>query len=393
MQEIRKAEASKKCKLFLYVASLLGVLSFFLSLQMDESPRQALTWAGYLTALFFFVSLALGGLFFTSIQHVTNAGWSVTIRRFSESLSTFLPVGFVLTLIFIVFGADSVYEWLHPEAVAKDHLLQHKSPYLNKPFFIIRTVLFFVLWILFQRKIVGHSLKQDHTGEVCLTHRNVTLSVIFLLIFALSYSLFSVDFLMSLHAHWFSTIFGVYCFAGLFQSALAFIIILIVWLRDQIKDWVNENHFHDLGKFLFAFTIFYAYIAFSQFMLIWYANLPEETSFFLHRAHGGWMWISMSLLLFKFLVPFLALLPRGAKRCPRWLFLVACLIFVMQYVDIFWLVYPNFSEEHVVFPLWGIGMFIGCLGIFSLVVVRFLEKNPLVPLKDPRLHESLKHHI
>jgi hypothetical protein len=334
-------------------------------------------------------------LFFSAVQYASNAGWSVTIRRISESLASFLPVALVIGLVIIFFGGHHLYEWLHKEVVEKDALLKHKAAYLNMSAWTIRTILFFGIWILFKKLIIGNSIKQDSSGDEKLTLTNVKLSCGFLVLFALSYSLFSVDFLMSLAPHWFSTMFGVYCFAGLFQSTLAFIIIVTIKLMDTgiLKDLVNEEHLHDLGKFLFAFTIFYAYIAFSQFMLIWYANLPEETIFFAKRAHDGWMAVSYSLLVFKFTVPFLLLLPRQAKRDKKSLMFNAGLLLVMQWVDDYWIVYPNFNDGRVVFSYQEIGIFLGFLGLFLFTMTRFLSRNKVVAIKDPYIEEALHHHV
>lgn len=378
----------------IFVSIFIGIISFVIGYQVDQSPEKNLIWQGYLTAFFYFVSLALGGLFFTAIQHITKAGWSVPVRRIAESLTSFFPVAIIAAVIYLVFGTHKMYEWMHLDVVANDPLLAKKASYLNEKFFIVRTVIFFLLWYVFSKFIVGNSLKQDQSGDERLTTKNLPLSIIFIIIFALSYSLFGVDYLMSLSPHWFSTMFGVYCFAGLFQSTLAFITILLVWLmkRGLLNGIVNENHLHDMGKFMFAFTVFYAYIAFSQFMLIWYANLPEETVFFASRGTGGWMWVSMCLLIFKFIVPFLLLLPRAAKRDGAHLTRVGILLLVVQYVDWFWLISPNFSETAFM-PIWGVGIFFGFLGIFLATVTKFLEKNSIVPLKDPRMHEALNHHV
>jgi hypothetical protein len=372
------------------VLIVIGLVTFIAGL--SSNPERI--WPAYLTSFFYFTSLSLGGLFFAAILSVTKAGWGVTIRRFVEAFASFLPVAFVLGIVLLI-GSEHLYVWLNPEIVAKDELLQAKAAYLNKGFFFTRTVLFFALWLVFGFVIVGRSLKQDETGDENLTNRTLGWAIAFLIVFALSYSLFSVDVLMSLHPHWFSTIFGVYCFAGLFQSTMAFAVLFIANLvrTNALPQYINENHLHDVTKLMFAFTVFYAYIGFSQFMLIWYANLPEETTFFLHRAHGGWMAVSMSLLVFKFIVPFLALLPRWAKRTPAHASAVAILLLIMQYVDNFWLVYPNFFEGHLVFSLWEVGVFAGFLGAFLLVVTRFLKKYSVIPVKDPRLHEALHHHI
>jgi hypothetical protein len=219
--------------------------------------------------------------------------------------------------------------------------------------------------------------------------------VAFILLFALSYSLFSVDLIMSTEPHWFSTIFGVYCFAGLFQSTMAFVILMIVYLKGKglLQGFVTEDHMHDLGKFLFAFSVFWAYIAFSQYMLIWYANLPEETGFIIHRTEGAWLPVSFLLLIGKFIVPFFALMPRWAKRTPNHIAAISIWVLVMQYVDLYWLVYPVYTHDHVTFGLYEIFVFLGFLGLFLFSVTRFLSRNKIVPVKDPRIQESLHHHV
>ncbi len=368
----------------------LGIISFVALLFMNKERA----WHAYLTSYFYFTSLALGGLFFAAIQHISKAGWSVNIRRLSESMSAFLPVALVGGLV-LLFGASTLYIWMDQSVVSQDHLLQHKSGYLNFPFFIIRLLVFFGIWMFFYKKIVGMSVKQDESGEVSLTHKLTAYSIAFILLFALSYSLFSIDLLMSLEPHWFSTIFGVYAFSGLFQSSLAFLILLVIFCMKKglLKGFVDENHLHDLGKFLFAFTVFWAYIAYSQFMLIWYANLPEETVFFMHRIKGGWMYVSTALILFKFVVPFVALLPQRAKRNPTHLAAVSILILIMQYVDFYWLVYPNHDDHHVIFNLPELLIWLGFGGAFLLTTINFLGKNSIIPRKDPRQHESNHHHV
>jgi len=368
----------------------LGLIAFLMTLYKDPSRA----WHSYLTSFFYMMSLALGGLFFTAIQHVTNAGWSVNVRRISESFMAFLPMGFVLGIVFL-FGAPQIYSWLDPAAVAQDPLLQHKSGYLNQTFFWIRFVGFFVVWIVLSKLMVGNSLKQDETGDESLTVKNVKISVIGILVFALTYSFFSVDTIMALEAHWFSTIFGVYAFSGLFQSTVALMILIALYLikKGQLKGIVTMDHMHDLGKFLFGFTVFWAYIAFSQFMLIWYANLPEETFFFVPRSTGSWAWVSVALIVFKFIVPFFALLPKWAKRTPNHLSMVCYLILIMQYIDIFWVVYPHYDEHSVALGLPEILMFLGFMGVFLYTITRFLSKHSVVAFRDPRKHESDHHHV
>lgn len=382
--------ASSKIKSISLACILIGAATFAMMLFKDKDRA----WHGYLTAYYYFFILGIGGLFFTSIHHVSSAGWSVNVRRYCECFTAYLPIAFVGALALLA-GGGHLYEWMDKAKVAEDALLQHKAGYLNIPFFVVRLVLFFSLWLLFSKKLVGSSLEQDKSGSEDLTHRAKGWSIGFLLFFALSFSFFSVDLLMSLQPHWFSTIFGIYCFGGLFQATIAAMIVLIVISMKQglLKGVVDENHLHDLGKYLFAFTVFWAYIAYSQYMLIWYANMPEETIFFIPRVTGSWMWVSAALVMFKFVVPFLALLPRWVKRSPNHLLVVSILILVMHYVDIYWLVYPNLTSESVVFGLPEVLIWLGFAGAFMLFVMGFLNRHPLVPGRDPRIHESLHHHV
>lgn len=368
----------------------LGLASFVALLFLNKDRA----WHAYLTGYFYFTSLALGGLFFASIQHLAKAGWSVNIRRLSESMTGFLPISFVGGLVLLA-GAPTLYLWMDHSVVANDHLLQSKESYLNFTFFIIRLLVFFGIWLFFAKKIVGMSLEQDKSGDQNLTKKLTAFSVAFIPFFGLTYTFFSIDTLMSLEPHWFSTMFGVYTFAGLFQSSLAFLVILVVYCmkRGLLKGLVDENHLHDLGKFLFAFTVFWAYIAYSQFMLIWYANLPEETIFFQHRMQGGWLWISLSLIVFKFIVPFIALLPQWVKRSPKHLVAISVWILVMQYVDFHWLIFPNHDGHHVVLSVPEIFIWLGFGGAFLLTTLSFLGKHAIVPQKDPRQHESSHHHV
>ena len=387
--EPKRFELASPLKLALFVMVGLGVATFAAGFAVDSER----VWHSYLTSYFFFSSLAIGGLFFTAIQHAVGAGWSVNIRRISESMTAFLPI-VLLGGVILLFAGSDLYLWLDSEVVDQDPILLGKQAYLNWGFWAVRMIGFALLWMFFANKITGYSIKQDQDGSESWTHKLVSMSIGFLLTFALSYSLFSVDTLMSLEPHWFSTIFGVYAFAGLFQSTLAFIILGVLFCRSRgfVTGLMTEEHVHDLAKFLKGFTVFWAYIAFSQFMLIWYANLPEETIFYLHRSHGGWMEVSMALLIFNFIVPFVALLPRWAKREPKHLMIVCSLVLVMQYVDLYWIVYPNY-QDHTVFSWMEVGVFVGFLGGFLLLVSRFLGQNNLVPIKDPRIHESLTHHV
>lgn len=387
---LKKYETPKNMQILVYALLAIGVLSFILG--FITNPQRL--WSSYLVSFFYFTALGLGGLFFSAINHLTKAGWSVTIRRSAEAMTSFLPAVLVGGLVMLL-GFKYLYSWADPAQVAENPIIQAKAAYLNVGFFVGRLLVFCAGWLYFKKLIVGNSLKQDATGAEELTVKNVGYSIGFVLFFTLSFSFFSVDLLMSLLPTWYSTIFGVYCFAGLFQSSLAVLALIIVHLRNTgfVEGYITVEHQHDVVKYMKGFTVFWAYIAFSQFMLIWYANIPEETEYYIMRSQNGWMFISTLLLVFRFIVPFLVLLPRGAKRDNKVVVLVSLLILVMQYVDIYWMVYPNFNDGVVQFGLQEIGIFAGFAGLYLFLLLGFFKKNNLVPVKDPRMSEALSHHV
>ena len=368
---------------------VIGVLALFSSLIFADPKRAGFA---YLVPFVYFLFLSLGALFFLAVQFISNAGWSVNIRRIMEALTAYLPFSALLLAPLVYYGFH-VYEWFHDSAAAVDPILKGKSAYLNVPFFLVRLAVFFSVWVFFAYKLIQFSARQDKDGQVLWTKKLTPWSVGFLLFFVPSFSLLSVDLLMSLDTHWFSTIFGVYTFAGAFQSALAVMILLAVYFIPRSNGLINENHLHDLGKFLMGMTLFWAYIAFSQYMLIWYANLPEETTFFVPRSKAPWMWVSIFLLVFKFAVPFICLLPRWVKRNTKTISAVSVLILISQYVDIYWLVYPAFDPDSLQWGWLDFGFFAMFFGLFLFSVFSFFEKYAVIPLKDPRGHESSSHHV
>ncbi len=382
-------QVSSAFKTLMIVFLVIGIAAFAVGLKVDAHRA----WASYLLNHFYFFSLAIGGIFFAVIQWITGAMWSAPVRRVGESFTAYLPVAFV-TFLILFFGMHSLYHWTHEDAVAKDMILQHKAGYLNIPFFFIRNIVFFAAIIWLTRKLIGNSLLQDKTKDFALTARNKSWSPAFLILFAIGFTMNAFDSLMSLDPHWFSTMYGVYCFAGMFYSFLALITIVTIKLKRNgaLAGIVNEYHLHDLGKFMFAFTIFWAYIAFSQFMLIWYANLPEETPFMILRMETNWFWISLFLLVGKFLTPFFFLLPRDAKRNEKRLLAVGSFMLIAQWIDLLWLIQPQFSKTGPQIGWMEIGTTLGFIGLFSLVVARFLGKNTIVAIGDPRLSESVHHH-
>ncbi len=386
--KVSKFTAPQALKSVIYSFIVIGILTFVLG--MIKNPERL--WTSYLTSFFFFASLACGAMFFIAINYAAKAGWSISIRRFAEAMTNYFPVMLVSSLVLIL-GFKYLYQWGVPETMKG--LAHSKQIYLAPWFVITRLIIFGAGSLFFAKLIVGNSLKQDQTGSHELTFKNVKYSIGYIAFFAIFFTLFSIDMMMSLLPTWYSTIYGIYCFAGAIQSTMAFLALVIVLMKNSpwISGYVTEEHQHDIGKFLKGFTVFWAYIAFSQFMLIWYANIPEETEFYIIRSLNGWMPLSFGLLIFRFIVPFLVLLPRSSKRTNSILVPIAVLVLVMQYLDLYWLVYPNFNEGVPKFGFWEVGMFLGFAGLFLMTMVKFMTKNNLVPINDPRMHESVKHHV
>lgn len=386
--KISRFEAPQILKSVIYAFIAIGVVTFILG--FVKNPERM--WVSYLTSFFYFAGLACGAMFFVAFNHAAKAGWSVTVRRFAEAMTSYFVVMLFSAAIMFV-GFKYLYLWAVPETMHE--LTGGKQVYLAPGFVMARLILFGLGSLFFAKKIVGNSLQQDQNGSHALTEKNLPLSIGYIAFFAIFFSLLSFDLLMSLLPTWYSTIFGIYCFAGAMQATFAFLSIMIVLFRDSkwLSGYVNVEHQHDVGKFLKGFSIFWAYIAFSQFMLIWYANIPEETEFYIMRSLNGWMPISFALLIFRFAVPFLTLLPRGSKRNNSVLVSVSVLVLAMHYLDIYWLVYPNFFEGEMHFGLWEIGMFLGFAGLFLMTLTRFMSKNSIVAVNDPRIHEALNHHV
>ena len=349
-------------------------------------------FVSYLTAFSFFLAIALGALFFVMVQHLARASWSVTVRRTAEMLANNLVVLFILFLPLLP-GVYDLFKWSHEDVIATDALIASKAAYLNEPFFYARTAAYFAIWVFFGWWFLRTSRMQDETRDPALTTRMSKVSTIGLILFGLSITFYAVDWIMSIDAHWYSTMFGVYYFAGAVVAFYSALILIVTWLRrtGHLQTSVNVEHYHDMGKLLFGHNIFWAYIAFSQFMLIWYANIPEETLFFLHRAEHGWKAVSLSLPWLHFALPFLFLMSHNVKRRPALLATGAALLLVMCYVDIYWLVQPYFHQHGPRFGLSDVGSLLAIGGFFLFFFLHNLRQANLIPTGDPRLGECLSY--
>ena len=319
------------------------------------------------------------------------------MRRIPEAMTAWLVPGGLLAIA-IALGAHSLYHWSHADVVAQDALLAHKAPFLNMGMFYALVSLSLLLWVVFSALLVSASRKQDTAGGMGASRTCRTLSAVFLVVFALTLSVVSFYFLMSLEAHWFSTMFAVLVFTDIMQTGLAYVAVVagFVVMAGKLEGFLNENHLHSLGKMLFAATGFWAYIYFCQFMLIWYANIPEETVYFLRRADHGWLAYFMVLPLLKFVVPFLFMLPRDAKRNPRKLVPAAVLILFAQFWELYMMVGPALGHgaeaAHAHVPVVEFAATLGFIGLFTLVFGWALARHDAVPVKDPALMECLEYH-
>lgn len=341
----------------------------------------------YLNAFIYFTMMTLGAIFFVMVQFLTGSAWSIPFRRFMETIAAGIPFGLLLFLP-VGFGIGELYEWVHG---SKDPVVSLKLGYLNPQFFLIRVCIYFAIWTFFSLNIYKQSTKQDTTKHRAQMDAASAFSAPGLLLTFLTVSLAAFDWVMSLDPRWYSTIFGLYCYAG---GALCFMaIITLISLGFQrigvLTKSITDEHYHDLGKWMFALTIFWTYLAFSQYLLIWYANLPEETIFFKHRFVGSWGSWSALLLIGHFIVPFFVLIKRAAKRNHAVLATMAFWILAMHFVDVYWLIMPNFSKQGVNlhwldFVTWG--------AVGSVLALQFwwrLRNRALMPVGDMRFEQGL----
>jgi hypothetical protein len=340
------------------------------------------TWANVLLISNYLVGLALGGLVLLAFHHVTGARWSAPLRRLPEALSAVLPVA-GLGLLAVFLFRPSVYSWsvLHPSG--EDITSPLRSLWLEQPFFFLRALVYLGLWLAFFVALVRTSRQQNQTGEPALTGKSYRLSATFLVVFGVTCWLASSDWIMSLEPDWYSTIFGVYSFAGLFLSALAAFTLAVIWLGrfNPLRAFVTKDHLHSLGTLVFGFSSFWMYTWFCQYLLIWYTNHPEETVYLRRRWHGDWPAFLFLDVALNWAIPFVVLLFRQAKRRPAILATVCIVILAGRWVDLFLMIFPSQGDALAIPGAIEVGFILGAAGIAVLAMMRALGKAPLVPLK------------
>jgi hypothetical protein len=351
----------------------------------------AVFFRAYLSAYIFWIGIPVGCLALLMLHHLVGGRWGFMIQRVLEAAIQTLPL-MALLFIPLLFGLADLYSWARAEVVAADPVLQQKAGYLNIPFFVARTASYFAVWILLGRVLVSWSLQQDHTGDGALTPRLQKLSGPGLVLYGLTVSFAAIDWMMSLEPKWYSTIFGMIFMVSFGLAALALAILATRFLEAEkpLAQVVSPDRWHDLGNLLLALVMFWAYLNFSQFLLIWSENLAEEIPWYLHRIGGGWEWIAIVLILFQFALPFVLLLARNTKRDSHILAAVAAAILFVHWLDIIWMVAPSFYPARFHIHWLDIAALLGIGALWLAAFIGYLKARSLLPLHDPRFAQLLE---
>lgn len=327
------------------------------------------------------------------LHHLVGSVWSIVLRRISENIMISL-LFLAIFIIPILLGIGDLYHWSHADIVAKSAVLKGKTIYLNVPFFVIRSVIYLIVWVLLARGLYRLSVAQDREYREGQTPQMRRISAAGMVLFALTVTFSAFDWLMSLNAAWYSTAFGVYIFAGSVLSCLAFIALIAIYLHSRgfLVDVISPDHYHDLGKLIFTFVVFWGYISFAQYFLIWYGNIPEETQWFRVRWGGWWQVITLLIVFGHFVLPFVVLITRGAKRSLTIMTFMGFWLLFMHWVDLYWIVMPN-HPERAIQTLWiDFAAMAGIGGIFLWFFWRRMTREALVPINEPNLEASIKFH-
>ena len=360
----------------------------------------ARTWSNLLVNAFFFFGIGLGALFFIALQYATESGWGVVYKRILEGIIGWLPVGaIILTLIFFAGSMqwNHIWHWMDPEVMNPDSshfdaIIANKQPFLSQWFFWLMNAVYFAVFLLFARGFRKRSLQEDIEGGTKIHMKNFAKGALFLVLFGYLSSVMSWHWIMSIDTHWFSTLFGWFVFSGIWVSATIFILLLVFWLKSQgYLEFINESHIHDMGKWMFAISFLWTYLFFSQFMLIWYANIPEEVTYYLDRF-GNYKWILWTTVAVNFVIPIVLLMSREAKRSRPTIMIIGAILFVFHWVDVFIMIMPGSVFDHWAIGVLEVGMFVFFLGLFIFTVLRTLSKAPLLVKNHPYLDENLHHH-
>lgn len=373
----------------------VGILSLIAAFAFGISGQRI--WANILINGFFYFGIALAALFMITLQYVAEAAWGTVLKRIFEGVSAFVPYGAGIIFLILLVGSlhgHHLYHWMDaslydPASEHYDEIIAGKKDYLNLPFFWSRAIVFLAFYIWVQRNFRKRSLEEDDKGGLELHKKNITMSAVFLVFFGFLSPVAIWDWIMSIDAHWYSTLFGWYTFSGMWISGITFTTLLILYLKKKghLKE-VNDNHMHDMGKWMFAISCLWSYMWFFQFMLIWYANIPEEVTYYSARIND-YKVLFFSIFAINFVFPFFLLMDREAKRNTGLLTIVGALVFIGHWLDIYLMVTPGSLKSEGILSWFEIGLALGFLGIFVFVVLNTLSKAPLVVKQHPYLEESI----
>ncbi|MCG8575671.1 MAG: quinol:cytochrome C oxidoreductase [Flavobacteriales bacterium] len=402
-------QISDKAKKVIFGTIGVGLVAFIIGAIMDSGSEQFTTrlFSNFLIDGFFFFAIALGALFFLALQYATETAWSVMIKRIVEGVASYVIVGIgVLAVLFLVItlmdGAYTeshghhvghIYAWMDSEIVEHDALIAGKAPFLTKWFFWMVTIIYFATYFLFYRGFRKRSLQEDIEGGTKIHMKNYAKGALFLVLFGYFSSTSSWHWIMSIDAHWFSTLFGWYVFGGMWCTAMTTIMLVALYLKKKgYLEKLSDHHIHDIGKWIFATSFLWSYLFFSQFMLYWYADIPEEVIYY-HFRFEHYKVIYWGMFMINFIIPMVILMSREAKRNAGILAVVCLIIIIGHWTDVYMLITPGTMGEFGNIGLIEIGLFLTFAGIFTFFVLNTLTKAPLVPKNHPYLDESKHHEI
>jgi uncharacterized membrane protein YiaA len=398
-------KVSNKANITTILLIVIGLAAFLIGLFTSHGHTGQRVWANLLVNGYFFFTISLASLFFVALQYISEMAWGVTTQRVFQATMSFMPVSALVLLVVFIGGSmhwNHLYHWMaegitDPKSEHYDAIITAKSGYLNLPFFWGRTIAYFAVWLFFAYWFVKKSKEEDQLtlakGETSPVYKKkIFMGVLFVAFFAYTSSSSAWDWLMSIDVHWFSTMFGWYAFSGMWVSSIIVVLLLVLYLKSlgHLKE-VNDSHIHDLGKWMFAISMLWSYLWFSQFMLIWYSNIPEEVTYYMERFND-YKLLYVGTFFVNFLLPFFVLMSRDAKKNVVFLLPVALIIFFTHWLDVLTMVLPGTMHNHGSLGSIEIGMFLMFLGLFIMVTLRSLSKTPLMAKNHPMYDESIHLH-
>ena len=384
----KKIQVSSTFKIISIALMVIGIAT--LTYGFIYNPVK--TWANYLMNNYYFLSLGIGITFFGALQYISNTGWSAGFNRVYQAVGNIIPFIGILMIPILIFGMPDLYHWAHEGVADHDALIAHKVPYLNMPFFVIRFIIYFAVWIFFTQMIRRFSLKEDQLGGMKYFNKMGFYSKVYIFALALTFSLATFDWIMSIDVHWFSTIFAVRNFAmAFYHGVVVLTFILIILSKQGYIPWFSKAHLKDLTSFIFVLSIIWTYMWLCQYILIWYANIPEETVYYMPRTKGDFQILFWGEFVLNWLVPFTLLLPNIVSKNQNAILVICSILIVGQWVDLYQQVIVG-TYGQLQIGIIEIGSFLGFLGLFAYVVAYSLSKIPLLQKNHPYLEECMKHH-